>query len=73
MRALIRDKSDHTLIVIEVYEACYNPEENELYLYSPDNDYCVEGIVQVNADSAFTDLFENGKADLSIYKASPIK
>ena len=56
MRALIRDKSDHTLIVIEVYEACYNPEENELYLYSPDNDYCVEG-----------------QADLSIYKASPIK
>ena len=72
MRALIRDESDNTLIVLEVHEACYSPEDQELYLYSSDTDYCIEGIVQVNADSAFTELFENGKVDLSIYKASQI-
>ena len=69
MRALIRDKSDNTLMLIEVTEACYSPEDKELYLTSPDHDYCIEGIVQVNAHSAFTDLFDTGKVDLSIYKA----
>ena len=73
MRALLRDKSDNTLIVIEVTEACYSPQDNELYLNSPDNEYCIEGIVQVNADSVFSELFETGKADLSIYKASLLK
>lgn len=73
MRAMIRDKDAQTLVVLEVTEASYDPSEKEMYLYSPDTNYAVSGVVQVNADSAFQDLFEIGKVDLSFYQAYPIK
>lgn len=71
MRALLRDRLDHSLIALEVEQVCYDENAQELYLSSPDYDYFVS-MVKVNADSFILELYENGKADLTQYGAAEI-
>lgn len=58
--ALLKDSQDGTLIVLEVEQACYDEQEQELYLSSTDYDYCVPRMVKVNADFFIRELFEKG-------------
>lgn len=69
MRALLKDKEDQTLIVIEVTEAVYDPKPKMLYLRNADAGYQVERIVKPNADSALQTLYEEGKVDLTNFPA----
>ena len=67
VRALLRDKSDQTLIAIEVTEAVYDPEERTLYLRNADASYQVERILRINADSAIQELYQKGLVDLTAF------
>lgn len=65
MRALLRDQSDNTLMVICVTEASFDPKEQELYLYAGESCYTVQRVTSAIADSLLRELFETGKADFT--------
>jgi hypothetical protein len=69
MRALLRDQEDQTLIALEVTEAAYYPDDQDLGLYSGDTTYMVHKIVKANADSLIRELYDTGKADFTNYPA----
>ena len=70
MRALLKDKEDCTLIVMEVTEAVYDPDDAILYLRNADAAYQVERMVRVNADAAMQELYQTGMVDLTAFPAA---
>lgn len=61
MRALLRDGQDQTRIALEVEEAVYDPESNQLFLYtSSETCYVVSKVVKANADSFIEELAAKG-------------
>lgn len=74
MRALLRDKTDGTLVALETVEAVYDREEQKIFLYTADGiGYQVGPIIEVNAEPLIFDLFKNGLSDMSSYPASSIE
>lgn len=70
MRALLRDRSDNTLIAFEVEQAVYDPEDLSILLYSASGTcYEIQQIVRANADSMIKELAEIGYCDFTQYKA----
>lgn len=65
MRALLRDRSDNTIMAICVTEASFDTKEQELYLYAGETCYTVQKVTSTIADSLLRELFETGKADLT--------
>ena len=71
MRALLRDGQDQTRIALEVEEAVYDPESNQLFLYtSSETCYVVFRVVKANADSVIEELAAKGYCDLTQFEAS---
>jgi hypothetical protein len=70
MRALLRDGQDQTRIALEVEEAVYDPESNQLFLYtSSETCYIVSKIVKANADSFIEELAAKGYCDLTQFES----
>ena len=65
MRALLRDGQDQTRIALEVEEAVYDPESNQLFLYC----YVVSKVVKANADSFIEELAAKGYCDLTQFES----
>ena len=70
MKALLRDKSDNTLIASEVEQAVYDPEDLSILIYSTSGTcYEVKEVVRVNADSMIKELAETGYCDFTQFKS----
>ena len=70
MRALLRDKNDGALIVLDVVEVRYDKDVLELYLYnSVDTGCLVSNIMDSDASFFIKELFKKGMADLTAYPA----
>lgn len=67
MRALLKEKDDQTIFVVEVVEMGYDKAEKELYVTTQAHFYVVSRIVEANARSAVQELYEKGVVDLTAY------
>ena len=71
MRALLRDGADQTRIAIEMEEAVYEPEDNQLLLYTGSGTcYIVSKVVKINAKSLIEELAAKGYCDLTQFEAA---
>ena len=71
MRALLRDGADQTRIAIEMEEAVYEPEDNQLLLYTGSGTcYIVSKVVKINANSLIEELAAKGYCDLPQFEAA---
>lgn len=67
---LLRDGQDQTRIALEVEEAVYDPESNQLFLYtSSETCYVVSKVVKANADSFIEELAAKGYCDLTQFES----
>ena len=71
MRALLRDGADQTRIAIEMEEAVYEPEDNQLLLYTGSGTcYIVSKVVKINANSLIEELAAKGYCDLTQFESA---
>lgn len=70
MVALLKNAEDGTLISTKVETAYYNNEEKELYLSGNNYDFTIMGIDRYDAYDHIRKLYEDGRTDLTQYKAS---
>lgn len=68
MRALFRDKDDHTLLAAAIYEINYIPQTQELYCVSPDAEISIS-MPYEDAESIIEEIYYYGKVDLSSWNA----
>lgn len=69
MRALVRLRGDGSLMVMEITSADYYPVNQELHLYEgQDNVFRVKHVASADARRHITQLFSEGKTDLSAYE-----
>lgn len=69
MRVLVRLRGDGTLMVMEITSADYYPLNQELHLYvGSDNLFQVKPIATAEARRHITQLYAEGKTDLSAYE-----
>ena len=70
MRALLRDGADQTRIAIEMEEAVYEPEDNQLLLYTGSGTcYIVSKVVKINANSLIEELAAKGYCNPTQFEA----
>ena len=70
MRVLFRDQEDSCLFAAEIAVVTFDPESQQLSFFSADDDtITIPDITQNLADSIITNLYEEGKANLSSYQA----
>ncbi len=69
MRVLLRDSEDNSLIAFDAQEVIFDPEDQTMILAAGDLSYVVEKIAQVNADEYIRELVDQGKVDLTMFKA----
>ena len=67
MRVLLRNEQQ--LSCMEVVTATFNPDDDELILENTENYVTVSGITAANSRSILYALFQNGTADLSMYRS----
>jgi len=69
MRAIIMEKDDHTLRVIEVAQVCFDPEVNKFLIRTTfDHEWKIK-MDQIYANQASEELFTTGMVDLRMYEA----
>lgn len=67
MRVLLNNCG--ALHCMEVITAAVSAEDDELILENAENYVTVSGIVRANAEAAVRALFQEGKADLTMYQS----
>ena len=69
MKVLLKEAADRTLVLLEVEEINYNPEELVLNIWSSQSSFEIRDIEKANADYIVNDAFRCDKVDLSMYEA----
>lgn len=69
MQILMRDKDDSTLILVVATSITYDRSDMELHVGTVETDYVIEKITEVNANSVIQELYDKGKADVTMYPA----
>lgn len=65
MRVLMTAAMDKTLLVAEVNEINYEPDDQELYFSASDETYVASGVSTVTAENIIRLAFMDGKVDAS--------
>ena len=69
MKVLLKEAADRTLVLLEVEEINYNPEERVLNIWSSQSSFVIRNIEKSNADYITNDAFRCDKLDLTTYEA----
>lgn len=65
MRVLMTAAMDKTLLVAEVNEINYDPDEKKLYFYVNEGSYVASGVSDVTADNIIHLAYTDGRVDAS--------
>lgn len=65
MRVLMTAAMDKTLLVAEVNEINYDPDEKKLYFYVNEGSYVASGVSDVTADNIIHLAYTDGRVDVS--------